>query len=250
MLVDSEISASVDPPEQYPELTDQDVIRKVLAGDRPLFAVLMRRHNRKLYRAIRGVLRDEAEVEEAMQQAYLEAFRHLQQFRGDARFSTWLLKIGLNEARARNRRRPRLVPLDLETRSKSEVVVQGVESEQPTPEEQLGDREVQHLAEAAVDGLAPLYKSALILREIEGLSTSETAEVLEVSEDVVKQRLHRAKQAVREALGALLGGELRNAFPFHAPRCDRLAAAVLAQIAGEATQLSGTADPKDSNSPS
>jgi RNA polymerase sigma-70 factor (ECF subfamily) len=208
--------------------SDAEVVRRVLAGERALFEILMRRHNQRLYRTIRAILRDEAEVEDAMQQAYVSAYAHLAQFAGDASFSTWLTRIAVNEALGRLRRRAPLASLD-ET---PETQVMSFDPSRDDPELRVARREASELLEAAVDELPAGYRTVFMLREVEGLSTAETAAALGVSEDVVKVRLHRARGALREALFERVGGAAREAFPFYAPRCDRVVAGVMARIGG------------------
>ncbi|MCI0672883.1 MAG: RNA polymerase sigma factor, partial [Myxococcaceae bacterium] len=183
------------------QLSDEEVARRVCAGETALFEVLMRRYNARVYRAVRSCLRDEGAVEEVMQQAYLRAFTHLDQFSGAARLSTWLVRIAVNEALMRRRREVRLhVVADVEELSG------GPDMEPvPSPEDRAARRELASLLERAVDSLSEGYRTTFVLREVEGLSTAETAEVLGVSEDVVKTRLHRAKGQVRDALYAAAG---------------------------------------------
>ena len=206
-------------------LDDAEVVRRVLAGEAALFEVLMRRYNQRVYRAMRSLLRDEREVEDAMQQAWLSAYSHLGQFEGAAAFSTWLTRIALNEALARVRQRSRLTPLERVPEEDD-----GMRSPREDPERRAADRELAVMVEEAVDGLPVHYRSVFMLREIEGMSTSEAAAVLGVSEDVVKVRLHRARVALRDALYARAGAAAPESFTFLGRRCDRMVAAVLGSI--------------------
>ncbi|HZZ85090.1 MAG TPA: RNA polymerase sigma factor [Anaeromyxobacteraceae bacterium] len=205
---------------------DEEVVRRVLGGEVALFELLMRRHNQRVYRAIRSLLRDEAEVEDAMQQAYLHAYAHLGQWSQEASFRTWLLRIAVNEALSRLRpgRRPELLAEGGEEDERMDPSAQD-------PERQVAARELVDLLEEAVDRLPALYRTAFMLREVEGLSTAETAGCLGVSEEAVKVRLHRARTALRQALLDRAAGAARVAFPFHAPRCDRVVAGVLGRLA-------------------
>ena len=206
--------------------SDAEVVRRVLAGERAIFEVLMRRHNQRVYRAVRSILRDEQEAEDAMQQAYLQAYSHLREFEGASAFSTWLTRIAINEALACLRKRRRL---DLV----GEVpdVAEDVMSPSPrSPEDRAAARESMRLVELAVDGLAPMYRTAFVLREVEQLSTAETAASLGITEEAVKVRLHRARRSLRDALAETLGQSVPQAFAFLAPRCDRVVAAVMAAI--------------------
>jgi RNA polymerase sigma-70 factor (ECF subfamily) len=205
--------------------SDQEIVERVRDGEAALFEVLMRRHNTRVYRTIRSIIRDEAEVEDLMQQTYLQAYEHLGHFEGAARFSTWLLRIALNEALMRARKSARL----------SVVPEPPVEEEEgpmavTNPEQRVQDRQVAALLETAVDALPDLYRTAFMLREVEDLSTSEAAEVLGVSEEVIKTRLHRARGLVRESLLARAGANAGDAFSFYAPRCDRVVAAVFTRL--------------------
>src|SRR5262245_58029660 len=170
---------------EWTSLSDDDVVRRVLAGDTPLFEVLMRRYNQRLFRVARAVLKDPDEAEDVMQHAYVRAFEHLTQFEGRARFSTWLTKIALYEAlgRARKRVQPRRVDGDGRA---DRSPVDAIESADLDPEQQALQGEARSLLEASICGLAPTYRMVFVMREIEGLDTAETAECLEVSEDVVK----------------------------------------------------------------
>lgn len=213
-------------PASAARLADEEVARRVLAGETALFEVLMRRYNARVYRAVRSILRDEDAVEEAMQQTYVRALTHLGQFQGAARFSTWLVRIAVNEGLMRRRREARLHVVD-----DVEALSGGAHMEPvPSPEDRAFRRELASLLERAIDALPVASRSTFVLREVEGLSTAETAEVLGVSEDVVKTRLHRAKGQVREALDAALGVGAEEVFSLHASRCDRVVAAVLALI--------------------
>jgi RNA polymerase sigma-70 factor, ECF subfamily len=215
---------------EWLSLSDDDVVRRVLAGDAPLFEVLMRRYNQRLFRVARSVLKDPDEAEDVMQHTYVRAFEHLAQFAGRARFSTWLTKIALHEAlgRARKRDQPRRsadgVPLEW-------AAVDAIESGDPDPEQQALQGEARSLLEATIGSLPPAYRMVFVMREIEGLDTAETAECLEVSDDVVKTRLRRARVMLRKALIERAGVATVTAFSFHLSRCDRVVARVLDRIA-------------------
>ena len=214
-------------------LTDAEVVERVRAGDRALFEILMRRHNVRLYRAARAVLNNEHDVEDVMQQAYINAFTHLHQFEERAQFSTWLIRIGLNEAFARRRKTQTAESREERGSHVSddrEGVIDGVASSQPDPEHQAYARELSRVLEDAVDALPETYRIVFMLRDVEGLSTSETGEGLGLGEEAVKTRLHRARAMIRRAVTARIGSVASGAFQFHAPRCDRVVAAVLSRI--------------------
>jgi RNA polymerase sigma-70 factor (ECF subfamily) len=217
--------------EQWGTLTDEQVVALVLNGQTALFEVLMRRHNERVYRAARAIVRDEAEAEDVMQQAYVNAYANLRQFGGKAQFSTWLLRITANEAIARVRRRGRYEPFDEEI-SRVESLMSGSprSPESRDPERLAFSGEMRALLEKTIDGLPDGAREVFVLREVEGLSTAETAGVLDVSEDVVKTRLSRARGALRRRLEAQIGTAAPDLFQFMRPRCDRVVARVLARI--------------------
>ncbi|HEX5745448.1 MAG TPA: RNA polymerase sigma factor [Archangium sp.] len=210
--------------------SDEEIVHRVCAGETALFEVLMRRHNARVYRAVRALLRDEAEAEDVMQQAYVLAFTHLDQFKGSARFSTWLLRIAVNEALLHLRKRSRLVALDGGADDALEAGMKRLDRPTLDPERRTAERELVRLLETSIDALPASSRMVLMLREVDGLSTAETAEVLSVSEDVVKTRLHRARALLREEWENRLGGQLEEVFSFLAPRCDRVVAAVMSRL--------------------
>jgi RNA polymerase sigma-70 factor (ECF subfamily) len=211
--------------------SDDEVVRRVIGGDTASFEVLMRRHNRRIYRAVRSILRDEAESEDAMQAAYLSALSHLADFQGGAAFSTWLTRIAVNEALARLRRRVHLVPVE----EVPEPTSLGGGAAPQDPELRAAARELVAVLERAVDRLPVDYRTLFVLREVEGLSTADAAASLGISEDLVKVRLHRARAALRSELLAMLGEDAPRAFEFEATRCDRVVRAVMALALGAAT---------------
>jgi RNA polymerase sigma-70 factor, ECF subfamily len=213
--------------EQWSTLTDEQVVSQVLSGQTGLFEVLMRRHNERVYRAARAIVRDDGEAEDVMQQAYVNAYAHLRQFGGRSRFSTWLLRIAINEAIARARQRGRYESFDEDL-----LTVETFMMKRPPgdPERQALSGELRGLLEWAIDGLPDGAREVFVLREVEGLSTAETAEVLDVSEDVVKTRLSRARVALRRVLEERIGESTPEAFRFYRPRCDREVARVLQRI--------------------
>jgi len=214
---------------EHAEQADEAIVRQVVAGQTALFELLMRRHNERVYRAVRSIVRDEREVEDVMQQAYLNAFTHLRQFSGAARFSTWLTRIAINEALARVRRRGRFETID-----EAQATVELGLSRDPAenPEQQAFAGELRQLLEWAIDGLPDGMREVFVLREVEGLSTGEVADCLDVSEDVVKTRLSRGRAALRQRLVARVGVSTPDAFRFHRPRCDRIVNGVLTAVAG------------------
>jgi RNA polymerase sigma-70 factor, ECF subfamily len=211
-------------------LSDEEVVRRVHAGDRPLYEVLVRRYNQRLYRVARAILRDDAEAEDVMQQVYVQAYAHLAQFAGRAQFSTWLTKIAVYESLARARRRARDVAPRGDRSGDDAGGVGSLPSSEPDPEQQAWRAEVRVLLESAIEAIPASYRAVFVLREIEGLSTSETAQCLDVGEDVVKTRLHRARGYLRAELLERAGLASARAFSLHLSRCDRIVAGVFARI--------------------
>jgi RNA polymerase sigma-70 factor (ECF subfamily) len=216
------------PVPTLPVFSDDEVVSRIKAGDRGLFEVLMRRYNQRLFRAARAIVRDDAEAEDVLQQAYLNAYAHLGQFAGRASFATWLTRIAVHEASARVRRRRTTEASSM--RDPDEDAAASVADAAPDPEAQLLAGEVRVLLEAAIDALPDRYRVTFVLREVEGLGTAETAESLGISEELVKTRLRRARRMLRDELCRRAGDEIAGAFPFHLSRCDRIVAAVLAVV--------------------
>lgn len=202
---------------------DAELIRRVRGGEPDLFELLMRRHNPRVYRAIRALLRDEAEVEDAMQQTYLLAYARLDAFAGEAAFSTWLTRIAVNEALGRLRRSGRTEALDAEDGEDAP----GIDE---SPEDRAAAHEAMAFLGRALERLPAAHRLVFVLRDVEELSTAEAAEVLGISDELVKVRLHRARGALRGVLAQAAGRSLAEAFPFLAPRCDRVVAAVMPRL--------------------
>lgn len=207
--------------------TDQEIVDRVKAGDTALYEVIMRRYNQRLYRVARAILRDDAESEDVMQDAYVRAYQHLDQFAGRASFSTWLTRIAVHEALARARNRKRNSQLD-DFEEAGELLMNIAE---PSPEDNASRAEVSQLLEEAVLGLPEQYRIVVTLRDIEELSTAETAETLDLTEENVKVRLHRGRAMARNWLLTRVGAAAKDAFPFMGVRCDRVVAAVFARLA-------------------
>jgi RNA polymerase sigma-70 factor, ECF subfamily len=217
--------AVLDARAQDQQLTDEQVVKRVLAGDTSLFEVIMRRYNQRLYRAARAITRSDSEAEDVLQDAYVRAFQHLAQYRGQAAFGAWLTRIAVNEAIARLRQSKKFEPFE---DSEGEVV--HMISLDRSPEQSAADSEARALLEQAVERLPDNYRVVYMLREVEELSTAETAQALEATEENVKVRLHRARALLRKQLYATVGKNAREAFTFHAVRCDRVVRNVFARL--------------------
>jgi RNA polymerase sigma-70 factor (ECF subfamily) len=210
------------------EITDEEIVRRVVAGERELFELLLRRYNQRIYRAVRAVLRNPDDAEDVMQQAYVSAYRSLQQFEGRSGFATWMTKIALREAVARSRKT--VAALHVVPELRGDDTMNDFPEPGPDPEARAVAADLMQHVEAEVAALPEAYRSVLLLREVEGLSTEETAACLELSTDVVKTRLHRARAMLRDALYRRAGAGLKSAFEFGAQRCDRVVARVMDEI--------------------
>lgn len=211
---------------------DAALARAVAAGDLGAFAQLMRRHNRTLFRTARAILRDDDEAEDALQEAYLSAYRSIAKFRGDARLATWLVRIVANEAFARLRkhaRRAAIVPLHAE-----DEIAETAEREAPSmdrPEEAALRSETRRMLEARIDALPDAFRVVFVLRAVEELSVEETATCLGIPEATVRTRFFRARSLLREALARDVDHACLDAFGFAGERCDRIVANVMARLA-------------------
>jgi RNA polymerase sigma-70 factor (ECF subfamily) len=216
------------------DLSDAELARRVAARDRDAFAVLMRRYNQTLYRTARGILKDDAEAEDAVQEAYLRAYRAIGGFRGDAKLSTWLVRIVANEALGRLQRRRRgaeVIQLEGEIESIEEGAEESMHVKAPErPEAAALRAETRRLLETKIDSLPDAFRAVFVLRALEELSVEETAAALEIPEATVRTRFFRAKGLLREALSKEIDIAYGDAFSFAGARCDRIVAAVLNKL--------------------
>jgi RNA polymerase sigma-70 factor (ECF subfamily) len=212
--------------------TDQQVVDRVRSGETALYEILMRRYNQRLYRVTCAILRDSAEAEDVIQDAYVRAYQHLDQFAGTAPFSTWLTRIAVNEALRRLHLRRRSTQFEViydgdETMSDAES---NVPERSPDPEQRASIAELGRLLEEAVLNLPEQYRAVIMLRDVEELTTAETAASLDLTEDNVKVRLHRGRAMMRDRLFARVGAGVKTAFPFMGERCDRVVLGVFARL--------------------
>ncbi|MGH9565503.1 MAG: RNA polymerase sigma factor [Candidatus Angelobacter sp.] len=216
-------------PVAQQELKDEEVVARVLTGETALFEILMRRYNQRIYRLARVILRDDAEAEDVMQDAYVRAYEHLYQFAGKAAFSTWLSRIAIHEALARKRRRGRQEELDAMTMNNGDSMTI-LKSSAPNPEDGTATAQMRELLEDAIDHLPENYRTVVVMRQVEEMSVAETASSLGVSEAVVKTRLHRAHAMLRKEIYSRANGRASDLYQFHAVRCDRVVKNVFARI--------------------
>lgn len=212
--------------------SDAELVERVRRGDPQAMEALMRRHNRKLYRTARAILRDDAEAEDAVQDAYLKAFRSLDGFRGESTFSTWLTRIAANEAlmrRRRNVREAEVIPIDHEG---MEAAMENIPAEAHRgPEREAMAGELRALLERRIDELPDLYRAVFVMRAVEEMTVEETAQALELPEATVRTRFFRARALMRGALERNLDSAMGEAFAFDGERCDRIVRRVLAKMA-------------------
>lgn len=209
--------------------SDEEIVGRVREGETALYEIIVRRYNQRLYRVARAILRDDSEAEDVMQDAYVRAFQHLDQFEGRAPFSTWLTRIAVHEALARLRVRQRAQPFD--EQGENGEIVMAISEKSPDPEQETSRLEVARLLEEELLHLPEQYRAVLMLRDVEGLSTAETAVTLGLTEENVKVRLHRGRSMMRRSLTKRMGAHAREAFPFMGTRCDRVTSAVMKRIA-------------------
>ena len=211
--------------------SDIDLVGRILSGDMRAMETLMRLHNRMLYRTAHAILRDEAEAEEAVQDAYLKAYRNLATFRGESKLSTWLVRIVANEALMRRRRNPK----------PAERADQEPASEAPGPEEEAERAEARRLVESGINALPEGYRTVFVLRGLEEFSVEETALALGIPDATVRSRYFRARGLLRVWLAGGLDARLQDAFAFAGARCDRIVQAVLTLLGAAVAATTVTA---------
>jgi RNA polymerase sigma-70 factor (ECF subfamily) len=209
------------------ELADETIVDRVRSGETALYEILVRRYNQRLYRTVRAILRDDRNVEDVMQQAYIDAYVHLDQFRGDAKFATWLTRIAVNRA-IRSGRGDR-ARLEL-VADNQESVVERMPAHTIDPEHAMYGHELKVVLESLIGQLPEPFRLVFVMREVEGLSTAETAACLDINEETVKTRLHRARRLLQDQIDRRLGPAASQVYSFHLSRCDRVVAGVMAAI--------------------
>jgi len=208
------------------KLSDSDVVARVLSGEKELYEILLRRNNQTLYRVIRSYLKEQEEIEDIMQNTYLKAYEKLYQFKHTAKFSTWLIRIGINEALARLKVKGKYFILHKSIdNSINDKILEIPDSSQINPEKNIINQEAKQMLENAIDKLEVKYKSVYILREIEGMSIAEVSDCLKLSNSNVKVRLHRAKAKIKENLYE--STSKKELFEFGLSKCDSLVEKVM-----------------------
>jgi RNA polymerase sigma-70 factor (ECF subfamily) len=211
--------------------SDEVLVRAAQDGDGRAFRAILTKYNRRLYRIARGILRNDTDAEDAVQEAYVNAFTHLATFRGDSSLSTWLSRIVMNEALGRLRtRRPMAEFVEVETPSQAAEIIQFPNTVRTDPERTMAQRELLRLVERVTDELPDAYRTVFVTRVIEGMSVEDTAELLGIRIETVKTRLHRARKLVREHLDREIGPVMLDAFPFAGKRCERMTENVMQRL--------------------
>ena len=218
------------------ERGEGDLLARLRAGQADAFAQLMRRYNRLLFRAARGIVADDAEAQDAVQEGYLRAFLALDGYRGDSSLGTWLTRIVINQALGQQRKLGRVVFLDESPSFHEEGAMpphdpcRAATVDEHTPEETASRNELRRQLEAAIDLLPPIYRCVFILRAVEGMNVEDTAASLRVSQDVVKTRYLRARGMLRRQLDGAEAAPLSAIHDFMGPRCDEMVRQVLARL--------------------
>jgi RNA polymerase sigma-70 factor, ECF subfamily len=215
--------------EKWEKVSDEDLVGRIRCGETALYEIVMRRYNQRIYRVARAILRNDADAEDVMQEAYVRAYEHLNDFAREAKFATWLTKIAIYEAFARLRKRamttvPKsITDVDLHIMNK-------VQTNDRDPERQAYDLELKSVLEHAIEALPEAYRSVFMLRVVEGLDVSETAASLDIGVEAVKTRLHRGRALLRKELERRVGIAAPQLFEFHLSRCDRVVEGVMRRI--------------------
>lgn len=224
--------------------TDGELVERVRRGEQRAFEPLMRRYNQRLFRAARGIVVSDAEAEDVVQESYIRAYLHLDEFRGPNGFGAWLTRIAVNEALMRRRRPNAADPAgthDFDEETLQERVMASSDRTAPTPEQETENEQLGGLLERTIDRLPENYRVAFILREIEQLSLAETAASLDIPTATVKTRVHRARRLLQRLLSRELQEAYAQAYPFAGRRCDRTVEAVFRRLAG----FDGKRDPAE-----
>jgi RNA polymerase sigma-70 factor (ECF subfamily) len=223
-------------PEQLVTVDDDELVRRIAGRDHLAFEILMRRYNGRLFRVARAILKDDAEVEEALQEAYLDAYRHMDQFRGGARLTTWLTRIVMNQALTRLRRHKRdriVVPIgDARSDEPEQAEADVADERSESPPSATLRAEIRRALERRIDGLPTAFRTVFVMREVEDMTVEETAECLSIPAATVRTRLFRARALLRDALARDMDMATVDVFSFAGERCDRIVAGVLARMPG------------------
>jgi len=207
-----------------------DLLARAKARDEGAIRAIIKANNQRLYRLARGILRDDAEAEDVVQETYVRLFTHLEMFRGDASLSTWLSRIAINEALGRMRKKKAARQLAEESAETAQIIPFPRQADSDNPEKTMAQREIQRVVEHALDELPEAFRIVFMARVIEGMSVEATAALLDLNLVTVKTRLHRARKMLRDSVERQVGPVMLDAFPFAGQRCERLTEAVLKRL--------------------
>jgi len=199
-----------------PNDDELELVTRAREGDAVSFSALLRRYEGKIFRLAMNITQNREDAEDVLQEAFLKAYEHLDQFQGNSRFYTWIVRIAVNQAlmKLRKRRSDRAVSLDEQIDTGEDTVVREIAAWDPDPEQQYSQEELHKILENAVDDLAPIYRTVFTLRDVDGLSTEETAEVLDLTVPAVKSRLLRARLQLRDKLTRFFKRKGDDAFAY------------------------------------
>lgn len=224
-------------PQSYADLSDPDLLGLIASGDHAAFERLMRKHNGKLFRIARAILKDDSDAEDALQDAYMDAYRNLGSFRGDSEVGTWLARIVINQSLMRvrkERRRSVIVPFRGSAANSAGKLESDVADDRAeSPSAGALRSEIRRMLERRIDELPLSFRTVFVMREVEDMSVRETAECLNITSATVRTRLFRARALLRDALARDLDGATVEVFGFAGARCDRIVAAVLDRARSE-----------------
>jgi RNA polymerase sigma-70 factor (ECF subfamily) len=211
---------------------EAELIERARRRDEAAIRSILQANNRRLYRLARGILRNDSEAEDVVQETYVRAFTHLDDFRGDSSLATWLGRIAINEALGRLRRQRPIVDVDTLAPGvlEAQIIQFPLSGASEDPEKSMAQREIQHVVEHAIDELPDAFRIVFITRVIEGMNVEETAEILGLKPETVKTRLHRARTMLRDNVEKKIGPVVMEAFPFAGRRCQRLTDAVVNRL--------------------
>ncbi|MBI2281121.1 MAG: RNA polymerase sigma factor [Bacteroidetes bacterium] len=210
------------------KIEDSVVIKRILSGEKELYEILVRRNNQKLYRVIRSYIKDDTEIEDIMQDSYVKAFTKLYQFKLESTFSTWLIRIGINESLARLKEKGKIYHLNEQSDNLSSTILEIPDNRQLNPQDKMIRNETKQILESAIDSLDIKYKTVYIMKEVEEMSLKEISVVLDLTVANVKVRLHRSKEMLKEKLYEVAND--KNIFEFGFSRCDRITENVMRMI--------------------
>ncbi len=211
------------------KINESEVIKRILGGEKELYEILVKRNNQKLYRIIRSYIKDYSEIEDIMQDSYIKAFTKLYQFKLESTFSTWLIRIAINESLARLKEKGKLYHLNEQSHNlKSNTILEIPDSKQLNPQDMMIRNEAKKVLENAIDSLDLIYKTVYIMKEVEEMSLKEISNALDLTVANVKVRVHRSKEMLKDKLYEVAND--KNIFEFGLSRCDRITNKVMELI--------------------